>query len=115
MPIVNIGPMNMHLADIGPSVSVSAIALLILDGAGWHIRHRWWYRTTSFCCLRRLTPELQATENISGYQRGTALSNTVLKTYSVIVDARCKVSNAPIAKPQITASIGSRGWAPVNT
>jgi hypothetical protein len=28
--------MNMHLAEISRSISVSATALLILDGAGWH-------------------------------------------------------------------------------
>jgi hypothetical protein len=28
--------MNQHLAEISKCVSVSAIALLILDGAGWH-------------------------------------------------------------------------------
>jgi hypothetical protein len=29
--------MNQHLAEISKCVSVSAIALLILDGAGWHV------------------------------------------------------------------------------
>ena len=28
--------MNRHLAEISQSISVSATALLILDGAGWH-------------------------------------------------------------------------------
>jgi hypothetical protein len=36
MPAVNIDAMNQHLAEISQCVSVSAIALLILDGAGWH-------------------------------------------------------------------------------
>jgi hypothetical protein len=36
MPVVGIDAMNKHLAEISKCVSVSAIALLILDGAGWH-------------------------------------------------------------------------------
>jgi hypothetical protein len=36
MPTVSIDAMNKHLAEISQCVSVSAIALLILDGAGWH-------------------------------------------------------------------------------
>ena len=36
MPEVNIEAMNEHLAEISRCVSVGAIALLVLDGAGWH-------------------------------------------------------------------------------
>ena len=36
MPEVSIEAMNKHLVEISQNVSVSAIALLILDGAGWH-------------------------------------------------------------------------------
>ena len=36
VPTVGIEAMNQHLAEISTCVSVRAIALLILDGAGWH-------------------------------------------------------------------------------
>jgi hypothetical protein len=36
MPTVSIEAMNQHSAEISQCVCVSAIALLILDGAGWH-------------------------------------------------------------------------------
>ncbi len=36
MPTVSIAAMNQHLVEISHCVSVSAIALLILDSAGWH-------------------------------------------------------------------------------
>ena len=36
MPYVNIEAMNEHLAEISRCVSAGAIALLILDRAGWH-------------------------------------------------------------------------------
>jgi hypothetical protein len=36
MPEVNVDAMNKHLTEIGRNVSAGAIAVLILDGAGWH-------------------------------------------------------------------------------
>jgi hypothetical protein len=36
MPVVSIDAMSQHLAEITKCVSISAIALFILDGAGWH-------------------------------------------------------------------------------
>ena len=36
MPEVNVAAMNEHLAEINRRVSVGAIAVLVLDGAGWH-------------------------------------------------------------------------------
>ena len=36
LPTVNIEAMNKHLIEIGKCVSAGAIALLIVDGAGWH-------------------------------------------------------------------------------
>ena len=40
MPEVNVEAMNTHLAEISRNVSVGAITLLILDGAGWHTSPR---------------------------------------------------------------------------
>ncbi len=36
MPAVNVDAMNEHLAEISRCVSLGAIAVLVLDGAGWH-------------------------------------------------------------------------------
>ena len=36
VPEANINAMNEHLAQIGRNVSAGAIALLVLEGAGWH-------------------------------------------------------------------------------
>jgi putative transposase len=40
MPDVNIDAMNEHLAAISRSVSAGAIAVLVLDNAGWHTSTR---------------------------------------------------------------------------
>ena len=36
MPEVNVAAMNKHLEEISRNVSAGAIALSVLDGAGWH-------------------------------------------------------------------------------
>ena len=36
MPAVNVDAMSEHLAEISRCVSLGAIAVLVLDGAGWH-------------------------------------------------------------------------------
>ena len=91
MPTVNIDVMNMHLAEISRCVSTSAIALLILDGAGWHSSSK--IVVPDNIVLLPLPPyalELNSTENILEYLRGKLLSNTVWETYEAIVEACCK-------------------------
>jgi len=36
LPAVSIEAMNRHLAEIGRCVTAGAVALIIIDGAGWH-------------------------------------------------------------------------------
>ena len=55
MPEVNIEAMNEHLATISRRVSVGAIALLVLDGAGCTARRGSTCRRTSCCCHCRPT------------------------------------------------------------
>ena len=40
MPEVNVEAMNEHLAVISQCISVGAIAVLVLDNAGWHTSPR---------------------------------------------------------------------------
>ncbi len=65
MPTVNIDIMNMHLAEIRRCVSTSAIALLILDGAGWHSSLKIVVPDAIVLLpLPPYAPELNSTENI---------------------------------------------------
>jgi transposase len=106
----------MHLAEISQCVSVSSIALLILDGAGWHHSPKLIVPDNIVLLpLPPYAPELNPTENIWQYLRGNLLSNTVWETYEAIVGACCKAWNALIAKPRIIASIRTRDWAQVRT
>ena len=116
MPTVNIDVMNMHLAEISHCVSTNAIALLILDGAGWHRSARLVVPDNIVLMpLPPYAPELNSTENIWEYLRGNALSNCVWETYEAIMEACCNAWNALMAMPQVITSIGTREWADVKT
>jgi hypothetical protein len=116
MPAVSIEAMNKHLAEISQCVSVSAIALLILDGAGWHSSpHLIVPENIVLMPLPPYAPELNSTENIWQYLRGNFLSHCVFDTYEAILDACCDAWNARMATPDLIASIGTREWARVKT
>jgi hypothetical protein len=86
MPQVNVEAMNEHLAEISQCVSAGAIAVLVLDGAGWHTSPR--LRVPDNIVLRPFppyAPELNPIENVWEFMRA---SNRVWETYNDTV-ARC--------------------------
>jgi len=85
MPVVSIDAMNQHLAEISKCVSVSAIALLILDGAGWHSSPQLILpKNIMLMPLPSYAPELNSVENIWDYLRSNFLSHCVWDTYEAI-------------------------------
>ena len=114
MPAVNIGAMNKHLAEISKCVSVRAIALLILGGAGWHSSPQLIVpENIVLMPLPPTAPELNSVENIWDYLRRNFLSHCVWDSYEAILDACCNAWNALMAKSEAITSIGTRVWAPV--
>ena len=115
MPTVSIEAMNQHLAEISTCVSLGAIALLILDGAGWHSSPH--LIVPENIVLMPLPPyaPLNSVENIWDYLRSNFLSHCVWDTYEAILDACCDAWNALIAKSEVIASIGTRDWAQVKS
>jgi putative transposase len=114
MPDVNVDAMNKHLTEISRNVSVGAIAVLVLDGAGWHTSPR--LKIPDNIVLLRLppySPELNPTENIWQYFRGNDLSNRLYKDYEEIVDACCDAWNGLMKLPEVILSIGNRKYAQV--
>ena len=114
MPVVSIDAMNQHLAEISKCVSISAIALLILDGAGWHGSPQLILpKNIVLMPLPSYAPELNSVEKIWDYLRSNFLSHCVWDTYEAILDACCDAWNALMAKSEIITSIGTRDWAQV--
>jgi transposase len=93
---------------------VGAIAVLTMDGAGWHNSPR--LKIPDNIVPLRLppyAPELNPAENIWEYLRGNQLSNRLYKDYEDIVDACCDAWNALMRLPEVIRSIGNREYAQV--
>ena len=104
--------MNRQLVEISATVSPGAVALLIIDGAGWRRSNP--LVVPGEIVLLKLppcAPELNPTENIRRRLRANALATPVWETYEAIVEARCNAWRGLIAKPELITSIGARQWA----
>ena len=103
--------MNLHLAAIGKSVAIGVHAVVIVDGAGWHIADALLVpHNISLLFLPPYSPELNAQENIWEYLRQNFLAGRIFETYDDIVDACCKAWNALTAETNRIASISTRDW-----
>ncbi len=87
------------------SQSAGAIAVLLLDGAGWHSSPR--LRLPDNIVLLPLppyAPELNPVENVWQFLRGNLLSHRVWDTYEAILEACCHAWNQLIAAPERIAA-----------
>ena len=112
LPRVNIHAMNLHLQEISNPVSQDALAMLTLDGAGWHQLGDRLVVPDNIGPLHLppYSPELNPVENIWEFLRQNDLSNRVYATYEEIVDACCVAWNKLIAAPERIRSIATRDW-----
>ena len=112
MPEVNIEAMNEHLAEISRRISVGAIAVLVLDGAGWHTSPRLDLPDNIVLLpLPAYSPELNPIENVWEFLRTNFLSHCVWDTYDAILDACQSAWNKLMQMPERIASITRRTWA----
>lgn len=112
MPHVNVEAMSEHLAEISQCVSLGAIAVLVLDGAGWHTSPR--LRVPDNIVLLPLppyAPELNPVENVWEFMHANSLSHRVWETYDDLVEACRDAWNKLMQMPDRIASITRRTWA----
>lgn len=115
MPEVNVEAMEDHLAEISRCVSEGAIAVLLLDGAGWHSSSR--LKLPDNIVLLPLppyAPELNPAENIWQYLRQNQLSHRVWETYEQIIEACREAWNSLIRDPARITTMATRDWAKVS-
>ena len=106
--------MTLHLAEIATQVAPGALAVVLLDQAGWHLSHRLTVPPNmTLVPLPAKCPELNPQQNIWQFMRDNWLSNRVFEGYDDIIDAACDAWNKLTAKPAVITSIGSRQWAHV--
>ena len=112
LPEVNLEAMNEPLAVISQNVSVGAMAVLVLDNAGWHTSPRLELPDNIVRLpLPSYAPELNSVETIWEFVRGNWLSFGVWPSYEAIVDACCEAWNKLMRMPEQIASITRRSWA----
>ena len=112
MPSVNIEAMNLHLAEIAKEVPCGVHAVVIIDGAGWHLEGGELIVPDNISLLRLppYSPELNAQENIWQFLRQNFLAGRIFDTYEEIVDACCDAWKALINEAGRIQSIASRDW-----
>ncbi len=115
LPFANYEAMNLHLREISQAVSQGAHAVLIMDGAGWHISDDLELPDNiTPLILPPYAPELNPVENVWQYLRQNKLAIRVFPTQEDIFDACCAAWNDFIATPDRIASITRREWAIVS-
>ena len=109
---VNMAAMNEHLAEISRCVSVGAIALLVLDGAGWHSSARLDVPDNIVLLpLPPYAPELNPMENVWEFMRSNFLNHRVWDGYDAIIEACCNAWNKLMQMTERIASLTRRAWA----
>jgi hypothetical protein len=103
--------MNKHLAEISKCVAAGAIAMLVIDWAGWHGSST--LIVPDNIVLLTLPPLCTRVENIWEYLRGNAFGHQVWETYEAIHDACCNAWNTITDRPDLIRSIGKRERAEV--
>ena len=115
LPFLNANSVSVHLDLIGRKVAEGAHAVLLLDGAGFHIAEN--LRIPANITLMKIppySPELNPMENVWEYLRGNKLSNTVFESYEEVVSRCCEAWNFFADDPERVASVTARAWATVN-
>ena len=115
MPYADTQAMNAHLVEIAKAVAPGAHAVLIVDGAGWHVSDALAVPDTiSLLKLPPYAPELNPVENVWQFLRANKLANRLYDTYEAIVDACCEAWSDFVNAPGLIKSITVRSWAHVS-
>ncbi len=114
MPFANTGALNRHLVEISKEVASGHHAVLVLDGAGYHVATKLIVPSNiTLLHLPPYAPELNPVENIWAYLRANKLAITVFDSYQHIVDTCCEAWNFFATDPIAIGSITARKWAQV--
>jgi transposase len=106
--------LSLHLAEIAKQVAKGAHAVLVLDGAGYHVADDLVVPDNiTLLKLPPYSPELNPVENIWQYLRQNKLAITVFDGYEHIVDICCEAWNFFANDPSAITSITTRSWAQI--
>nr|WP_232360072.1 IS630 family transposase [Paraneptunicella aestuarii] len=114
-PWVNKDAMTLHLKQISERTKPGRMAVVIMDGAGWHTEDT----IQPFDNIRMLklppySPELNPVEQVWSWLRQHALSNRIFEGYEDIVDACSDAWNTFVKDTHRVISLCTRKWAQLN-
>ena len=108
----NTWEMSRHLREIGGTTEPGRHALIILDGAGWHVsKHLEVPDNVSLLRLPPYSPELNSSENGFQFLKARYFANQVFAAAEAVKETVWKAFEA---NPDRITSIGSRSWAQIN-
>lgn len=94
-PTVNTDAMNAYLGLLSRQLGPGRHAVLVLDGAGWHVSQRLAVpQNLTLLHLPPYSPELNPVERVWAYLRGHYLSNRVYRDYDHLLEAGRDAWNA---------------------
>ena len=112
LPYANTHAMQLHVDEISNHVSAGAVAVVLMDRAGWHTTAKLeWPPNVRPMFIPPASPELNPAEQVWQYLRQTYLSNRVFATYDDILDAACDAWNKLREETGRITSIANRSWA----
>ena len=104
--------MSLHLAEISLAVAPGALAVVLMDQAGWHMTGKLGVPANiSIVALPAKCPELNPVENIWQFLRDNWHSNRVFTSHDDIIDPCCETWNKLIDQSWRIMTIGRRQWA----
>lgn len=115
MPHADARSLSKHLAEISGQVAAGAHAVLVMDGAGYHVAAALDIPANiTLLHLPPYSPELNPVENIWQYLRANKLAISVFDHYDHIVEQCCAAWNFFANDGDAIASITTRDWAQVS-
>jgi hypothetical protein len=115
MPHADAEALSKHLDEISKEAMADAHAVLVLDGAGYHVAKELKVPDNIYLLhLPPYSPELNPVENVWAYLRDNKLAITIFEDYVHIVDKCCDAWNFFANDKQAITSITTRAWAKVN-
>ena len=112
LPEASTEGMQLHLDEISKNVTRGYHAIIVMDGAGWHIANDLVIpKNITILKLPPYSPELNPMEQVFQQLRKLKLSNACYDSYEDIDEACVKAWNEFISEKSAIKSLASRKWA----
>ena len=107
----NAGAMQVFLDHFTAALAQDVQAVMVLDGAGWHVAHALEVpENITLVLLPPYCPELNPVERIWLYLKERFLSLRIFESTEEIIEACCRAWNRLANKPHRIKSLSNYPW-----